>query len=101
MNNKKYLTPALFFLFSCSSKDVKYVKANTWQYESGFKIGEGDMVDFDYSSRLFLLRSDTIFFRGNPRALIKSVNKKSNEMVITSIDKKEKGVYVNIKEFTK
>ena len=86
-------------IFSCNQKDLDYVKYNTWQYDSGFKIGDGDFVQFE-SPEIFKLSQDTIYFKGRPKALVKSTSKKKNEMKITSVDTKRSGVYINIKEFT-
>lgn len=105
MKNLLYLF--LFFaFFSCKSshvdsEDLSYIKANTWQWDSGFKVGEGDMLSFDKDSKVFKIENDIIYFKNEPRALIKSVNKKKLKLTITSLDKKSTGVYINIEEYTR
>ena len=94
------------FTLSCNSiniteEDINYVKANTWQWDKGIKIGEGDFVSFDKGSKVFFLIDKTIYFNKQPKALIKKVDKKNYEMTISSLDSKETGLYINIEEFTK
>ena len=95
-----------FFLtgiISCNIEavDLALVRSSNWQYDNGFKIGEGDFLSFDEGSKVFALRGDTIWYKGQPCALIKKMNKKNNELVVESLDKKEKGIYINMEEFLK
>ncbi len=94
---------SVIMLISCSSEsiDLDYIKSSEWQYDKGFKIGEGDFVSFEKGGKVFDLKDKTIYFKYQPRAIIKTVNKKNKEMIIESLDKKEKGIYINVEEFTK
>ena len=104
MKKVYYLILSVIF-FSCknsiSQEDLKYVKENTWQWDKGFKIAEGEFVSFDKNSLVYKLSNDTIYYHNIPTALIKKINKKYYELTVSSIDGKSKGVYINIEEFTK
>ena len=96
----------LLIFISCNVKkittaDIGYVKMNTWQWDKGFKIGEGDFVSFDSGSLIFTLEHDTIYYKNYPKAIIKKIIQKNNELIISSIDGKNSGVYINIEEFTR
>lgn len=94
-----YISVLSVTFLSCKEDiDLSYVKSNLWSYDSGFKIGEGDFVEFDRKQKIFELKGDTIFYNGNPRAIIESINKKYFLMKIKSIDGKEKGEYTNVEE---
>jgi hypothetical protein len=102
----KNLLLLLFLFNSCNTKkntstDIDYVKLNTWQWDIGFKIGEGDFVSFDSASLVFALTHDTIYYKGHPKAIIKKVVKQNNELIVSSIDGNNSGVYINIQEFTR
>ena len=93
-------------MYSCNTKrlspaDLEYVKISTWQWDKGFKIGEGDFVSFDGDSLVFALKDDTIYYKKYPKAIIKRINKNYYELIISSIDTKKSGVYINIEEFTR
>jgi hypothetical protein len=91
---KKLLSLFIFCLLSCKSEiDYTYVKNTVWEYEKGFKIGRGDIVLFEKSQNLFVLKDDTIFYNGKPRALIKKLDKRHFQMTISSIDNKQTGFY--------
>jgi hypothetical protein len=99
--NKISFIILLISLISCSDmKDFNYVKSNTWSHHSGFSVGNGDFIIFD-TTNIFYLKLDTIYYRNKPRAIIMDVNKSKFEMKVSSIDKKEIGVYINIKESLK
>jgi len=93
----------LSMMASCNSDpiDLDYIKSSGWQYDRGFKIGEGDFLSFDKESKVFSIKDKTIFYKGQARAIIKRLDKKNNEMIIHSIEGKVSGVYINIAEFTK
>lgn len=100
----KNIALSMVLLAACRSEnvDINYVKANSWQYDVGFKIGDGDFISFDSNSKIFYLDTNyVIYFKGHPRAIIKKVDKKRNEIIIESLDEKKQGVYININEFTK
>jgi hypothetical protein len=63
-------------LTSCQSKkvDINYVKSALWQWDKGFKIGDGDFVDFD-TSNFHTISHDTIFRKGIPRCVIIETDK--------------------------
>ena len=96
----------LFVIGSCSdiqvnADDISYVKINTWVWDKGFKIGEGDFISFDSDSSIFLLKNDTIYNKTIPKAIIRKVERKNHELIVSSIDGKNSGVYINIEEFTR
>lgn len=81
---------------SCNNDiDYQYIKSKTWNHDSGFKIGKGDIVEFKGSQTLFELKEDTIYYDSQPRAIIKALNKKYYNLTVTSIDGKETGSYRN------
>jgi hypothetical protein len=82
-----------------SKPDMNYIKENLWQYDYGFKIGNGDFVKFD-AGYDYELRHDTIFSKGEPKALVVRTNKYFYQMIITSMDGKLKGEYLNTDEFS-
>src|SRR4030095_202233 len=91
----------LFVICSCSdmgvnTDDISYVKINTWVWDKGFKIGEGDFISFDSDSSIFLLKKDTIYYKAIPKAIIGKVERKNYELIVSSIDGKNSGVYINI-----
>jgi hypothetical protein len=78
--------------------DLDYVRSEEWLYESGLKIGEGDFVSFEPGDKFFELKSDTIYLKGKPRALVLRTNKTFYEMTVSSLDGNVKGVYLNTEE---
>ena len=63
----------LFVICSCSDKrvsidDISYIKINTWIWDKGFKIGQGEFISFDIDSSVFQLKNDTIYYRTIPKA---------------------------------
>jgi hypothetical protein len=68
-----------------------------WSYDGGFKIGEGDFVEFEKSG-LFKLQQDTVYYKDSPRAIVKRLNKYFYQMTISSLDGKQTGSYTNIEE---
>jgi len=96
----------LFVICSCSDKrvsidDISYVKINTWIWDKGFKIGQGEFISFDSDSSVFQLKNDTIYYRTIPKAIIRKIERKYYELIVSSIDGKTSGVYINIEEFTR
>jgi hypothetical protein len=81
--------------------DLEYVKNNQWLYESGFKIGKGDFVEFIEGDPLFQLKGDTIYFNNKPQAIVVKTNQYLYQMIVSSIDGKYKGEYANTDEFSK
>lgn len=83
-----------------SPPDIEYIQTNQWQYESGYKIGEGDFLEFDIDT-VFVLQSDTIVYKSVPKATIVRLDKYLNEIEIRSLNTKQSGIYVNSEEYTK
>jgi hypothetical protein len=82
--------------------DLDYVRKEIWSYEKGFKIGQGDFVDFyetdgesDCKTQTFFLRNDTVFYKCLPRATVTRTNKYFGEVVVKSINTKQEGSYSN------
>ena len=86
---------------SCESKkaDMEYVKTSLWQWDTGFKIGEGDFVDFD-TTNFYTISNDTIFRKGVPRCIVIETDKDRYSMKIESLAG-ELGYYFDSEEFTK
>jgi hypothetical protein len=86
---------------SCSNEkpDLKYVKESQWVWDTGFRIGKGDFVEFGKSD-LFQLFSDTITYRGKPVCTVISTDQKMYSMTVKSISG-EIGFYADTREFTK
>jgi len=57
-----------------SKPDLNYVKEKQWGYDSGFKIGLGDFVEFD-NTGFFGLHVFQFFAKESPRALVIRLNK--------------------------
>jgi hypothetical protein len=91
-------TLVLLFL-SCHHADLKDVQSNLWQWDSGYKIGDGDFVDFD-NSTYYKLSNDTIFKEGIPKCIVVWTDAKNYEMKVKSFDG-QTGIYINTEEFTK
>jgi hypothetical protein len=93
-----------FVLISCNKKisqsDISYVKNEQWLYQNGFKLGDGDWVDFDDSS-YYSIRKDTIFKARKPIALIRKVDQKRFLLILASISTGEKGIYGSASELSK
>jgi hypothetical protein len=86
-------------LFSCHHIDPNYVQSNLWQWDSGYKIGDGDFVDFD-TSAYYNLSHDTIFREGIPNCIVVWTDAKSYQMKVKSFTG-QTGLYINTEEFTK
>lgn len=81
-------------ILSCQEPiDTGYIQTKTWVYDEGFKIGQGDFVTFLDDQHLFELKEDTIFFQGQPRAIVVNLNKKLFDMEVKSIDGGQRGFY--------
>lgn len=94
--NKNFTVSLLSIVKSKFSKpDLEYVRNNLWEYDKGFRIGDGDLVKFGVDDSVFALKNDTIFYNNKPRAIVTMTNKHFFKMTIMSIDKKEKGFYAN------
>jgi hypothetical protein len=85
--------------FSCHHADLNYVQSNLWQWDSGYKIGDGDFVDFD-NSAYYKLSHDTIFREGIPKCIVVWTNAKNYEMKVKSFAG-QTGIYINTEAFTK
>ncbi len=97
----RYLIISFIVFVSCNSQnDIEYIKENTWNYGSGFKVGEGDFLVFK-SDSIFKIRGDTLFYRDHPRAIIVSNDKRLFSLKIRSVNGDSVGVYRNIEESTK
>jgi len=85
---------------SCTREtfDSSYVKSSLWAWDKGYRIGDGDFVEFD-SSNFFFLSHDTILREGVPKCVILEVNKKYFEMEVRSFSG-ELGYYRNTAEST-
>jgi hypothetical protein len=82
------------FLFSpFSDQDIKQAE---WRYNEGYKIGDGDFMDFVTSQDVYYLKNDTIYFKNNPKAIIVSSNKLFFTLTIKSLKDGEKGVYIDM-----
>lgn len=96
--NRSFITATYSIVIShISSPDLSYVKEKMWSYNGGFKIGKGDFIDFEKSG-LFKLQQDTIYYNGEPRAIVSRLNKHFYEMIVSSLDGKQTGTYINIEE---
>jgi hypothetical protein len=86
---------------SCSNEkpDLKYVKESQWVWDTGFRIGKGDFVEFGKSD-LFQLHTDTITYNSKPVCTVISTDKYIYSMTVKSF-KGEIGIYADIREFTK
>ena len=51
-------------LTSCHQRDLGYVRSAQWVWSSGYKIGDGDFVEFD--SDFYQLSNDTVYRKGVP-----------------------------------
>ena len=88
-------------LISCNKKkvDTDYVKSALWQWNKGFRIGDGDFIDFD-TTKFHTISHDTIFRKGVPRCVIIETDKKKYLMKVISMTG-EIGYYDDSEEFTK
>jgi hypothetical protein len=78
--------------------DSAYVKDKLWSYDGGFKIGQGDFLEFRMGTTVFDLRGDTIFYKSKPRAKVTRLNRRLFQMRVESIETGEKGTYLNVDE---
>lgn len=82
------------FFFSPSSD--QYIEQAEWRYNSGYKIGEGDFMDFITSKDVYYLKNDTIYFKNKPKAIIDSSNKLFFTLTVKDIESGEKGDYIDM-----
>ena len=96
-----YLLALLLGLASCERKtiDIEYVKSASWVWDKGFKIGDGDFVDFD-TTNFHTISHDTIFRKGIPRCIIIKTDKDNYLMKVKSLTG-EIGYYDDTEQFTK
>ena len=78
--------------------DSNYIKDKLWSYDGGYKIGQGDFLEFRMDTTVFDLRGDTIFYNSKPRAKVTRLNRRLFQMKVESIETGEKGVYLNVEE---
>jgi len=83
---------------SCGHTDLNYVRSSQWVWDSGYKIGDGDFVDFD--SDFYILSHDTIYRKGIPKCVVIKTDKKGYQMVVKSLDG-QIGYYDDTQELTK
>ena len=98
----KKIIPAcvlLVVLYSCKHADLNYVQSNLWQWDSGYKIGDGDFVEFD-TSNYYRLSHDTILREGIPKCIVVRTDAQNYEMKIKSFAG-QTGIYINTEAFTK
>jgi hypothetical protein len=74
------------------------VREKLWSYGGGFKVGQGDFLEFNQDTTTFHLREDTIFYKLRPRARIIRINKRLFFMTIKAIETNETGTYRNVEE---
>lgn len=105
MFRKHRITSLLFIsivvLCSCNKKtvDIDYAKSAVWQWDKGFKIGDGDFVDFD-TTNFHTISHDTIFRKVVPICIIIETDKANYLMKVKSLTG-EVGYYEDIEQFTK
>jgi hypothetical protein len=88
------LLPVLFlFLTGCIFKcsNLQYVVNNEWIYEKGYKVGEGDLLEF--SGELYELRGDTILRKNHAVATVVRVIPSKHKLIIKSINSRINGIY--------
>lgn len=96
---KSYYLIPMFFTLSCGNAiDSNYIKNQTWQYDSGYKVTKGDFLEF--SDRI-TLKNDSIMILGVCHGIVLEENRSDNELIVKSPKNSEKGVYINSIEFTK
>jgi len=88
----------LMCLLSCNQFRESTLTENVWLYESGFKISDGDFLEFD-DSNYCKVRNNIIYYKNNEKAEIECIN--NIELHVVSLKSGGKGVYVNTKEFLK
>ncbi len=91
----------VFGLNSCENKkvDTRYVKSALWQWDKGFKAGDGDFIDFA-TTNFNTISHDTIFRKGVPTCIVIETDKARYLMKIKSLTG-EIGYYADSEEFTK
>jgi hypothetical protein len=83
---------------ACQSIDEKMLTKAVWQYDSGYKIGQGDFIEFD-DSNFCKIRDNVVYYNNQARAEVESVS--NYQLDVISIQTREKGVYLNTRQFTK
>lgn len=78
-----------------------YIRSSLWQYESGFRIGQGDFIEFGIDDNIYEICGNKIFYKNEYKADIVSISKFNSTFTIKSIKTNEIGVYTNTNEFLK
>ncbi len=89
--------PLGFSACSNALDDYSLVTGETWQYDSGVRLGNGDFLEFD--GEFYELRGDTIFREGSPRALIEGYDQDDLMLEVSSLPDGESGRYLNVAAF--
>lgn len=103
--SRKYIIAQLIItaliLVSCSGREINdsYIRSATWVYDEGYKVGEGDFVEFD-DPDFYQLYNDTIFRKGIPVCRVISASEEKHELEIRSFSGLT-GLYIDTKEFSK
>lgn len=84
----------LLLFASCKLSFDDYVKSkDAWVYKSGYNI---DDMNFNLDSG-FSIKNDTIFFENKPKAIVTDVSRLKGELTIKSLDGKQTGHYVDVR----
>ncbi len=90
---------SIIIFYACkSSIDLDYLKSTGWSYDKGYRVT--DFINFKQSMG-YMIKGDTLFFDGKPRAIIINIDKKSYTLTIGSLDRKDIGYYMDEQEMLK
>lgn len=104
---KPFLTVFLItsiIVSSCAPKaktiDKIFLQTRLWMFDQGLRFGNRDILNLTTTQSIFIISNDTILMRGEPFAIIVSVNKKNKELKLRSLKSDSTGIYVDLNEYS-
>jgi hypothetical protein len=91
----------IFIFLSCKNQPINlsYIRSASWLYDVGFKMGEGDFVEFT-DSAFYSISNDTIYRKGIPVCVVLSANEGVGDLMVKSFSG-QIGRYIDTREFLK
>ena len=80
-----------------TESNKRFLEDYEWEYHDGYKLDAGDFIIFQNQKCLecnYYLRTDTIFHKSIPEAILVSIDAQDFKIVVSSVDGTRLGSYV-------